>query len=74
MNPERIVIRFTQGRLMHNKEAGTVFESSVAKFSITKDLISIGCTDITPEAAKFILDKYNEFFPPVRSDRIIIQS
>lgn len=42
--------------------------------SFTKDKLSIGCTDISVEAAKWIMERYNEALPKEEKRTVIIQS
>ena len=39
--------------------------------SFRRDRIRVGCSDISPEAASFLLGKYSEFFP--RHAEVVLQ-
>lgn len=63
--PDCITTKYSEKFITHNLNKTVVI--------FTKDLISVGCTDITPEAAKYIWEKYCESFP-VKSKEVILQS
>lgn len=35
-------------------------DGKIVKVVLRKDLITVGCTDVTPEALRFLLEKYDE--------------
>lgn len=62
LNIDRPRITLSEDRILHN--------GKLTRVVFTKDTISIGCTDISVDAAKFILRKYLECFPD--QDKIIV--
>lgn len=61
-NPESIKLRpiislSFDGIFLHNNSPTTI--------EMTRDIISVGCSDITAEAARKILAIYDKEFPPI---------
>ena len=59
--------------VQNTKASGlTVMHNSIpTRVVFTRELISIGCTDITVDAAKYIIDKYKEAFPELTKEVIL---
>lgn len=53
-SPRPVISLGKDGKIKHNDgPCGVILRSK---------LISVGCSDITPEALKYLMDKYNEHF------------
>lgn len=51
----RPLITLDSGKVKHNGVSCRVV--------LRKGMISVGCSDVTPEAARFLLDEYEKSFP-----------
>ena len=60
----RFNIALSMGTIVHN--------GMPCRIVMKRSLISVGCTDITPEAAKRILDEYNKRFG--QENEIVVQN
>ena len=56
-------ITLVNGKILHNGVA--------CRVAMSRSKISVGCTDISPEAAEFIMAAYRSRFPA--DDEIVIQ-
>lgn len=57
-------ITFAHGKLLHN--------NLNCRVVLRKDLVSIGCSDITPEAIRYLLDEYERAFPET-AEEVVLQ-
>jgi len=59
------------GIFYHNKCEGKVLDRAPVRVVMSKQIISVGCMDITIDAAIALLEKYKEKF--VESQTVVIQ-
>ena len=70
---QRPHITLVDGKVCHETLRGKVSEPTVIKLSMSKGLICVGCSYITPEAMKFIYNKYVQLFESNAQFENIIQ-
>lgn len=62
----RPVIGYSLGEFTHN--------GSRVRVVMRRDLISVGCSDITPDALRKLLAVYDEKFPKTYGETYVIQA
>ena len=55
-------IKLVEGKIVHRKYVGKCAEDTEVKITMTRVNITIGCSTIDVEAAKFIMAKYKQEF------------